>query len=95
MVPSSDADVGGPTKDSTSDATPSLSTSQSGQGAPALSKTQITGMSLIWQSLQSQGISKQASSIIIRSWRDGTLQQYQTYLNKWAVFCGERQVNPL
>jgi hypothetical protein len=52
-------------------------------------------MSLIWKSLQSQGISKQAAHIIIKSWRSGIVQQYQTYLNKWALFCGERQVNPI
>ena len=93
VVPSGHADVGGSTKDFTSYAT--LSTSQSGQSASTTLKTQITGMSLIWQSLQSQGVSKQASNIIIKLWRSGTIQQYQTYLNKWAIFCGERQVNPI
>ncbi len=54
---------------------------------------QTPGLSLIWRSPQGQGISKQAA-IVLKSWRTGTLKQYQTYLNKWAVFCGERQVHP-
>ncbi|CAB3997045.1 Hypothetical predicted protein [Paramuricea clavata] len=98
MVPCGNANVGQPPTDFAQNATSTLLTSQSGQDAPTTSETQTIGMSLLWKSLQSQGISNQAAHIIIiiiKSWRSGTVQQYQTYLKKWALFCCERQVNPI
>ncbi|CAB4005586.1 Tyrosine- kinase Tec [Paramuricea clavata] len=94
VVPCGNANVGQPPTDFAQNATSTLLTSQSGQDAPTTSETQTTGMSLIWKSFQSQGILNQAAHIIIKSWRSETVQQYQTYLNKWALFCSERQVNP-
>ena len=96
MVSCSDANVGGPTTDVAKNAKTVIRTSQFDQSTPTTSKAQTTtGLSLIWQSLQSQGISKPAAHIILKSWQSGTLQQYQTYLNKWMLFCSERQVNTI
>ena len=42
-----------------------------------------------------QGISKEASELLFKSWRTGTQKQYRTYLERWKLFCTSRKVNPL
>ena len=45
--------------------------------------------------MSDQGISKEASEFILKSWRTGTQKQYRTYLERWKLFCTSRKVNPL
>ena len=45
--------------------------------------------------MSDQGISKEASELLLKSWRTGTQKQYRTYLERWKLFCTSRKVNPL
>ncbi|CAB3983293.1 Hypothetical predicted protein [Paramuricea clavata] len=55
----------------------------------------ITDVPLIGGLLESQGISKEAASIIVQAWRPGTQKQYKYYLQKWEQHCCERSINPI
>ena len=50
---------------------------------------------LVRRSVESQGISAEASRLIIQSWRSDNASQYQTYYKKWEMFCRQRNINPL
>ena len=52
-------------------------------------------MALVRRSLENQGISSEASCVIMQSWRPGTATQYQTYYKKWESFCHRWNINPL
>ena len=62
---------------------------------PLYPKLELLDVPLVWRSLESQGISTEASRIIVQSWRSGTTTQYQTYYKKWESFCCRRKINPL
>ena len=49
-------------------------------------------MSLIRETLNQHTLSD-TTKVILASWREGTLKQYQTYLNKWEKYCSERGLN--
>lgn len=53
------------------------------------------GFSLIRSALKEQGISKNATDIIIESWRKSTQKQYATYIQKWLLFSGERKISAI
>ncbi|CAB3990623.1 Hypothetical predicted protein [Paramuricea clavata] len=55
----------------------------------------ITDVPLIGGLFESQGISKEAASIIVQAWRPGTQKQYKYYLQKWEQHCCERSINPI
>ena len=40
-----------------------------------------------------RGISEDAASVIISSWRSSTRKQYGTYLQKWLSFCSAEQID--
>ena len=42
-----------------------------------------------------EGISKQASELILSSWSKGTNTAYQSGWTKWASWCAERKVDPI
>ena len=42
-----------------------------------------------------QGLWKEASEIISKSSRNGTAKQYRLYLQKWELFCGRKNIDPL
>ena len=50
---------------------------------------------LVRRSLERQGISAEASRLIIQSWRSDNPSQYQTYYKKWEMFWRQRNINPL
>ena len=56
---------------------------QSRDDAPSLSQAGTHPLPLVGRLLACQGLSKEASEIIGRSWRSGTAKQYRTYLQKW------------
>ena len=72
-----------------------VSSKQPSNDSSSVSKTGGADVSLVWRSLESQGISTEASRIIMQSWRSGTITQYQTYHKKWESFCCRRNINPL
>ncbi|KAK2548898.1 Polyprotein P3 [Acropora cervicornis] len=62
--------------------------------SPQLS-TGITSMQGIRESLVSSGISANIADVILSSWRQGTIKQYNVFLKKWTEFCLSRQTNSL
>ena len=72
-----------------------VSSNQPSNDSPSVSKTGAPDVPLVWRSLESQGISTDASRIIMQSWRSGTTNQYQTYHKKWESFCCRRNINLL
>ena len=63
--------------------------------APSLSQAGTHPLPLVGRLLACQGLSKEASEIIGKSWRSGTAKQYRTYLQKWDLFCNRRNIDPL
>lgn len=52
-------------------------------------------MSLIRQYLSNKGISQEAQTTILNSWRSGTQKQYRVFLNKWQSYANKRDADPL
>lgn len=50
-------------------------------------------MSTIRRNYESEGISRNATNIILASWRRSTQKQYATYISKWILFCDKRKIN--
>ena len=55
----------------------------------------VGGLPFVSKSLRSKGFDKSTIGLIMDAWRPSTKKLYSTYLNKWAVFCMERDINPL
>ena len=71
------------------------SSKQSGSNSPALPSSRTNDLPLVWKSLKNQGLSAAASNIITQSWRQGTVKQYRSYLQKWELYCRERKIDPI
>ena len=56
-------------------------------------QTETNCMQVIGESLTKQGISAEATKIILKSWRKGTSKQYQSYYKKWLDFCHREQIS--
>ena len=52
-------------------------------------------VSLIRKALLRKGISGQAASVILDSWRESTRKQYWTHLQKWLHFSVGKHIDPL
>ena len=50
------------------------------RSSPTAPKATATGLPLIGQKLESSNLSSSAQSIIMSSWRSGTIKQYKSYL---------------
>ena len=50
-------------------------------------------MHSVRESFTSQGFSREATHILMSSWRFGTKKQYQTYISRWIQYCSERQID--
>ena len=59
---------------------------------PLHKKTQPNGMSCVRGAFSRYNFSEEVTDVLMASWRSGTQKQYQTYLNKWMAFCGERKI---
>ena len=73
----------------------SHTTTSTGKDTSVERETRPDGLSLIRASLTGRCISEQAQEILLQSWRKGTQKQYETCLQKWLSFCGERHSDPL
>ena len=65
----------------------SKTTKPSTGDSPNLGQNEPNNLPLVRKSLDQFDLSSDAKDIIMASWRPGTSKQYQTYLNKWFVFC--------
>ena len=59
---------------------------------PAAQETPPNGMSCVRGAFSRYNFSKEVTDVLMASWRSGTQNQYETYLNKWMAFCGERKI---
>lgn len=93
MVQPSTRDIGGSCSNFTSDR---QSVDSSGHGCAASSEGLVSadGMSIVRLQFQKQGISRQAASILLASWKSGTKKQYKTFYKRWFQYCGEKSVDP-
>ena len=48
----------------------------------------------IRQELKNRGIQQGARDLILQSWRDGTKQKYNVYINQWFEFCKSKSIDP-
>lgn len=91
MVSSLTTDGSGTTENSTSSVgeftTSHKDTSQNGQNDSGCFQD-------LREKLYSKGLSKQATELILASWRTGTKKQYNSYLSKWMRFCCSREIDP-
>ena len=55
----------------------------------------IGGLPFFAKTLLKQGFDKQTILLIMDAWRPSTKKVYTTYLNKWSVFCIERNIEIL
>lgn len=63
----------------------------SGQGYP---KPPAGRMEHIRESFKSQGLSDQASGLVIESWRSKTNRSYDSLFRRWDRWCNQRGSNP-
>ena len=55
----------------------------------------LGGIPFFGQSLLKQGFDIATVNLIMNAWRPSTKKSYTTYLNKWATFCVEREIDIL
>ena len=51
------------------------------------------GVSTLLNSFRQFNVSPEVTDILMSSWRSVTQKQYKTYLEKWLLFCREREVD--
>ena len=71
----------------------STNASKAGNDSSSHQENDSDGLQSIRRSLETQGISKRASDIILKSWRQGTRKQYASYIKRWITYCHTKQVN--
>lgn len=61
----------------------------------SVSKNENGCFSVVREKLNQQGLSHEATAIILQSWRQSTKQQYEVYLKQWFQYCDRQQVNAI
>lgn len=54
----------------------------------------LVNVPLIRKQLNNTGVSAAAQEVIMASWWQGTLKQYNTFLAKWELFCRNNKISP-
>ena len=54
------------------------------RNTPSSQDPAVAGMSCVQKSLKETGISEQATTIMLKAWRQGTQKKYDTYLKEWV-----------
>jgi len=73
--------------------TGSADTSGNQRDSPPGAKAQAAGMSGVRASFEERGLSQEAATLILESWRKCTRKQYDSYLRKWAEYCGREHIS--
>ena len=60
---------------------------------PTVEEAKPDGVSTLRNSFRQYNVSPEVTDIIMASWRSGTQKQCKVYLEKWILFCREREVN--
>ena len=58
-----------------------------------MAKAKVDSVPTLRNSFRQFNVSPEVTDILMASWRSGTQKQYKTYLEKWFLFCCEREVN--
>ena len=61
------------------------------KASPSEEKKDYGGISAVWKSIKSTGISEHSCKLIMSSWRSGTRKQYGTYIQQWIEFCDKQE----
>ena len=62
--------------------------------SPTTSQVNIPDVSPFRRPFKNKGLSEEAQSIIISSWRQSTRKQYVPYIKKWQRYCSQRKLDP-
>ncbi|XP_046546323.1 uncharacterized protein LOC124256363 [Haliotis rubra] len=81
-------------KDTTKITRPSYLEQQSNSQTSPVQKAETSSRQVIREAVQSEGISEQATDIILQSWRNSTHKQYGGYLQRWMLFCTQKDADP-
>ena len=65
----------------------SLRSLLSTRNTPSSQDPAVVGLPCVRKSLEETGISEQATTIMLKAWRQGTEKQYDTYLKEWVLYC--------
>ncbi|XP_062582865.1 uncharacterized protein LOC134272071 [Saccostrea cucullata] len=93
MVQSCVRKTGGSSGDFTCDGQ-SVDTSRHRCAASSERLVGADGMSIVRLQYQKRGISHQAASILLASWKSGTKKQYKTFYTRWFQYCSEKSIDP-
>lgn len=63
------------------------------RASSATQKASSDSMSSVRKGFRQQGISRRTVNIIMQSWKPGTKNQYQTYIQKWFQYCRKKQIS--
>lgn len=83
----------GCSKDSATKVRHSSNASKEGNDTSSSQENDHDGLQSIRRSLETQGISRRASDIILQSWRKGTRKQYVSYIKRWTKYCHSKNVS--
>lgn len=61
--------------------------------SPPEEQVAADGLLCIREALEAKGNPHDTNTIILKSWREGTQKQYNSYLKKWVQFCCEKQIS--
>ena len=64
-------------------------------GSPTLSQASPIAMPGIGGFIKDRGLSQQAAELVLKSWRKSTRKQYNPYIKRWQLYCGERKIDPI
>ena len=71
----------------------SIHAQQTRAGSSSLPQVDITDVSCFRESFENRGLSEEALSIILSSWRKSTQRQYSPYLKRWRRYCCTRKLD--
>ena len=71
-----------------------VSSEQSIRETPSPRETGSNNVSLIRKQFQNRGLLPTATKILDTAWKTGTRKQYDSHLEKWQWYCGERNIDP-
>ena len=94
MVPNSDVPSCSSTNHSPS-VQESTESSCISRGKPSTAQKDESSYLAIRQQLEGLDFTARSIAVIVASWRDGTLSQYRTYLQKWLEFCKQKHCDVL
>ena len=94
VVPSVTIHVSRHTSFTSTDSTPPVKSRGSGSSSIGRGFSAFSGLVGIRERHQTEGISKEASDLMLHARREGSTKTYESAWKKWSLWCGERSVDP-